>query len=256
MRPLFVRLLTVTFAVLIMGACKKQPISRSEVGSLEELMELKDMDFRRIRMNGKLNFQASGRNMNVNLQIRMNKDSLVWASFTGPFGIEAARVWIRPDSFMIINRLNKSVSKGNFDKLKQAGGLDLTFSMLQNGLVGNMPYSFLPQQDSLEPDTQHVQLFQKRSGYAIETTLSKGLGKMTQMKAKSPDGAFVILADLSDFQEPSEGKLMPMENTIRIAQPNKNKPSTQVSLSYKKVEFPESQSYSFTLPDSYKVRQL
>lgn len=68
--------------------------------------------------------------------IRMQKDSLVWLSLTGPFNIEGARVLATPDTFKIVNRLASEYAVKEFSFLERWIYLPVNFTMLQQLLSG------------------------------------------------------------------------------------------------------------------------
>ena len=57
----------------------------------------------------KADFSSERASGNVTVYIRMQKDSVIWISITGPLNIEGARVLITPDSVKIINKLEGTV---------------------------------------------------------------------------------------------------------------------------------------------------
>ena len=75
--------------------------------------------------------------------IRLKKDSLIWMNFKKS-SIEAARILITPDSFFLINRLDKAYLAESFAFLQDKMALPLSndnditpFQALQNLLLGN-----------------------------------------------------------------------------------------------------------------------
>ena len=50
---------------------------------------------------------TDGKKYNVNANLRMYKDSVIWISVTGLFGIEGLRAYITKDSVKILNKLDK-----------------------------------------------------------------------------------------------------------------------------------------------------
>jgi hypothetical protein len=68
----------------------------------------------------------------------MKKDSIIWISLTGTaLNIEAFRVLITPDSIVIMDKINKTVRQSSISHLQEVTQLPLSFSDLQDFLVGN-----------------------------------------------------------------------------------------------------------------------
>ena len=59
-------------------------------------------------INGQLDITQQDRKINVRINIKSNKDSVIWASVRGPFGVELIRGKITQDSVYFINRIKKT----------------------------------------------------------------------------------------------------------------------------------------------------
>ena len=73
----------------------------------------------------------------VNANLRMHRDSLIWISVNAVFGIEAMRLLINKDSVFLLDKLNKTYLTRSIDYLQEVSGLPLTLSSLQDMLLGN-----------------------------------------------------------------------------------------------------------------------
>ena len=67
----------------------------------------------------------------------MYKDSVIWISITGLFGIEGLRAYITKDSIKIINKQNKIYTGRSVAYLQEVTGLPLDLHSLQDLLIGN-----------------------------------------------------------------------------------------------------------------------
>jgi hypothetical protein len=56
---------------------------------------------------------GDGKKESVNATLRMYKDSVIWISVTGVFGIEGLRAYITKDSVRLINKLDKTYAGNN-----------------------------------------------------------------------------------------------------------------------------------------------
>ncbi|MCI5057722.1 MAG: DUF4292 domain-containing protein [Flavobacteriales bacterium] len=74
--------------------------------------------------------------------VRLRKDSVIWVSITPLMGIEVARLLIRQDSVFMINRLNSTYFKGNFDFLSEKFKTQLDFNTIQDLLLAQPLYSY------------------------------------------------------------------------------------------------------------------
>ena len=98
----------------------------------------------------KANFSSPEASGNATVYIKMQKDSIIWLSITGPLNVEGARVLITPDSVKIMNKQENSVLISSIDHLQRLTKLPLTFKDFQNIILGrpvlndntNLDYQF------------------------------------------------------------------------------------------------------------------
>jgi hypothetical protein len=98
----------------------------------------------------KANFSSPEASGNATVYIKMQKDSIIWISITGPLNVEGARVLITPDSVKIMNKQESSVWISSIDHLQRLTKLPLTFKDFQNIILGrpvlnnntNLDYQF------------------------------------------------------------------------------------------------------------------
>jgi outer membrane lipoprotein-sorting protein len=93
------------------------------------------MAYQTLSMRNKLLWESDKTTQEFQGTIRIQKDSLIWASL-GAFGIEAARVLLTTDSFKIIYKLNNEYSTQPFSYLRNWLLFPVSFPMLQQLLVG------------------------------------------------------------------------------------------------------------------------
>lgn len=75
-------------------------------------------------------------------QVRIQKDSLIWVSFSAALGIEVGRLKVTRDSVFFINRLDKEYFKGDFAFMSNLLKTEVDFDMLQALITGNDFTSF------------------------------------------------------------------------------------------------------------------
>lgn len=69
--------------------------------------------------------------------IRMVRDSIIWASLTGAMGVEGARILATKDSIHIIDKLNKIYYQKPFNYINEFVPFPLDLNFLQDILLGN-----------------------------------------------------------------------------------------------------------------------
>ncbi|MBR5082348.1 MAG: DUF4292 domain-containing protein [Bacteroidales bacterium] len=91
-------------------------------------------------MTANMDIQAEGNGVafdDLNGQLRMRKDSLVWLSVTATMGVEVARVKVSTDSVWILNRLEKTYLAEPMDNVSDYLGIPLSLTLLQTLLLDN-----------------------------------------------------------------------------------------------------------------------
>jgi len=69
--------------------------------------------------------------------VRMVRDSIIWASLTGTLGVEGARIIITKDSILIIDKLKKVYYQKPFSYVYEFVPFPVTMNLLQDILLGN-----------------------------------------------------------------------------------------------------------------------
>jgi hypothetical protein len=80
---------------------------------------------------------SDGKKYDVNVFIRMKKDSLIWISVNGALGIEGMRVLIDRDSVRILNKLDKEYQVRSLEYLTEVAALPLDLRTVQELIIGN-----------------------------------------------------------------------------------------------------------------------
>src|SRR6185503_308534 len=80
---------------------------------------------------------GDGKKYDVNVFVRMKKDSIIWVSVNGALGIEGMRVLIDKDSVHILNKLDKEYQARSIAYLQEVAGLPLDLHTVQQLIIGN-----------------------------------------------------------------------------------------------------------------------
>ena len=91
-------------------------------------------------MTSNLDIQAEGNGMafdDLEGQLRMRKDSLVWLSVTATMGVEVLRAKFSNDSVWIVNRLEKTYLAEPLDTVSAQLGMPLSLPLIQTLLLDN-----------------------------------------------------------------------------------------------------------------------
>ncbi|OFY11213.1 MAG: hypothetical protein A2W93_08635 [Bacteroidetes bacterium GWF2_43_63] len=94
-------------------------------------------DFRTMNIKFQAKVESEKTNLSFGGSMRIIKDRTIWLSLSAVIGIEAFRVSITPDSVKMINRLNKTYFKGDYQLINDLLKTPFDFDMLQALVTGN-----------------------------------------------------------------------------------------------------------------------
>jgi len=185
----------------------------------------------------------------VNANLRMHKDSLIWISVNAVFGIEAMRLLINKDSVFLLDKLNKTYLTRSIDYLQEVSGLPLTLATLQDILVGNPV--FIDSVVSYSNDNSTISLLSIGKTFKNLITINGEKNVLVHSKLDDLDITRSRTADLNyDDYENKKGKSFSSKRRITVAEKNK----LDISLNFKQYEFDDEQSFPFSIPKNYKQK--
>ncbi len=204
------------------------------------------------RFSGKIDVdyeESDGRKMNLTVQVRIQRDSMIWLSLTAIFGIEGVRACITQDSVRVINKQDKSYISRPISYLQEITALPLDLRTLQDLLVGNpvfldstfQSYSRGAGSISLQGTSD---LFRKLLTMG-ETDKLISSYKLDDLSVIRPRTSYLTYSDY-------ENKLGPWFARRRMVQVSERK-NISVRLHYKQYAFNETLSFPFSVPKNYKI---
>jgi hypothetical protein len=189
---------------------------------------------------------GDGKREKVNATLRMYKDSVIWVSVTGPFGIEGLRAYITKDSIKIINKQAKVYTKRSVAYIQEVTGLPLDLASLQELLIGN-PVFLDSNIVSYTKTGSTVSLLYIGEWFRHLITLNDGL--IQHSKLDDVDAGRSRTCDLSyDDYETKKGPNFSTKRRITVAE----KSNLDIKLDFKSYSFNETLSFPFSVPKSYK----
>ncbi len=130
-------------AVLIASSCAtsrkiiKEPLKEEGASYLIDKMQENESHFQTYSAKGVATLLADGKSNEIKLNIRIQRDSVIWVSISVGMGLEAARVVLTNDSVLYINRIEKTFFAGNYSFINQMINSRVDFDIVQAILTGN-----------------------------------------------------------------------------------------------------------------------
>lgn len=190
------------------------------------------------------------RKFDFNAFLRMKKDSAMWISIVAALNFEAFRVLIRPDSIIILDKLNKTVQRKPFSFLQVITKVPFDYQTLEHLILGNPVYlndvvtAFTEKSETLSFST---------IGTSFKNFLTVGRNDLNVLYCKLDDiditrnrtahlayASYISVAD----------RLFAEQRTIDLAEKTK----IQIVLDFKQVEFDKLLSFPLSIPKNYKIK--
>ena len=193
---------------------------------------------------------SKDKNLDFSAFIRMRKDSVVWVSVVAALGVEAFRVLIRPDSVIIMDKLEKTVKYTTVADLQRITQLPFDFTTLQQLIVGN-PLYMEGELQSFREDEEKLSVF--LSGARFRHLMSFLRPDLNLQRSQLDDADLLRkrAANL-EYEEYAvlSGRVFPGIRKIKLSEQQ----TVDLRLEFRQVEFDTPQSYPFSIPRNYKLK--
>ena len=188
-----------------------------------------------LSLTGKAQIVQKEQDITLSIHIKNRKDSIIWLSASGPFGIEIIRAQLTPDSIYFVNRITKTYLVKPASQLKEFIKSELSFYDLQDIITANP--KILKKDYKLELRATDFYLAADSSSYSVTSNYRI-------QNAKFVDHKMNLEFSLEDYQETDN---FPRKFALKV----EAEESFDATINYSKVEFNKPQKIVFEIPDSY-----
>jgi hypothetical protein len=189
------------------------------------------------------------RKFDFNAFFRMQKDSAMWISIVAALNIEAFRVLIRPDSIIILDKLDKTVQRKPFSYLQVITKVPFDYQTLENLILGN-PIYLDKEVMAFSEKTETLSFSTVGDAFKHFMTVGKNDLNVLFSKLDDIDISRSRTANLSYAGYiPIGERIFAEERKIDLAE----KIQIQITLNFKQVEFDKPISFPFSIPKNYKT---
>jgi len=192
------------------------------------------------------NFSCTIEGMNINGQVRIQHDSIIWISCTKIF--EVARLRFTPTSVQGYSRLLNKYYDGDYASIAKRWGIDLDYATLQSLITGSCPpHCVKTAEPQAKGDSVTLQCTQKVNSYNRTVKMVKKIKnkKMTSALLTTTDVRQTLSCRYSSHQAIGT-ELAPGIIDISL-KCRKGDFSTQLKLS--KITLNSAQEYPFSIPE-------
>ena len=189
---------------------------------------------------------GDGKKEDVNVNLRMYKDSLIWVSVTGLFGIEGLRAYITHDSVKLINKLDKIYTGRSVAYLQEVTALPLDLISLQDLIVGN-PVFMDSNIVSYAKSGNVVSLLSIGEWFKNLITISDGVLQHIKLDDININRNRTCDLSYNDYEN-KKGVNFSAKRRITVSEKSK----LDIKLDFKSYNFNETLSFPFSIPKNYK----
>ncbi|MBK9256258.1 MAG: DUF4292 domain-containing protein [Saprospiraceae bacterium] len=247
----FLYIISIT-ALLFFGSCSKKlyqgpPPERSRTDLINILLQ-RNFDFTWFSGKAGTELKSPDENISGSMQVRMKKDSIVWIAVK-KFGIEAARLQVDKDKFVLLNRWLGEYYTGNISQLNEVISISPDFQDLQQLMYGNV---ILPESDQIEIKKDSIWYILKANvddmliqyyinAYTMQLDRTVITDKMNR----------TAKAEYSDYRKLPNGCIMAYER--RLTFPYSYKEDASMYLKFSEIEVDVPKEIKFEIPKNYRA---
>ena len=203
------------------------------------------IDFTDLTLRVKANYSGGGNSNSFGMTMKMKKDSFIWVSVS--VMLEVARAYITPDSFKLIDRINRKYYTGSVEQFEQFTGQQLTLTQLQNLLVAN-PVFALEGFKKMHDDLRNDFLQQTESGI-INNMLLTGCFRPLESEFKTHQSNKSFVVDYKGFvKQKGLGQFPTQIGFNAIDSTN----TYELNMEYTSILTDELQPIKFIIPSKYE----
>lgn len=231
---------------------------------LQQLIRQNAFNAQAISAKASVKTEGGQQEGSFNINMRLQKDSVIWISITPLLGIEVARILVTRDSVKFMDRLNNKYALTDYQFLSQMLDVNVDFEILQGVLTGNL-FSY--------KKNKFNSVYVEDSCYILSTMSKRKLKRsLEDVDVSKPvvqdvwvqDSTFRImrlsiedmrvqkslLTDYFDYR-PTDAGLFPFKSSTIV----KSGQEMKISIEYEKVSVNGSLDFPFTIPKGYeKIR--
>lgn len=208
------------------------------------------IDFQTFSAKMKVHYESSsdGKKYDFTANINMQKDSVIWINISGPLSIDLMRAYITPDSVKVLDKIENTVSLWSIEFLQSKLHLPMTFTHLQNVLIGN-PVYLDSNFTSFIMDDKTVSLVGMGDIFKHFLTVSKGNYTLQHSKLDDIEPGRARTADITygDYQD-KNGFHFATYRHITTSERTK----LDIEIEYKQFDFNKPVSMPFKIPRGYR----
>ncbi|GIZ08015.1 DUF4292 domain-containing protein [Flavobacterium sp. UMI-01] len=245
-------------SALFLGSCKsKQALIQNNATAPSEELKTNEIigkhydvktDFSTIYIKSNVRFDNGSQTQNLAAEIRIKKDEQILVSLRF-LGITMAKASITPDKVSYYEKVKGTYFEGDFSGLSQWLGTDLDYNKIQNMLLGESLDDLRKGKYLQTLDALAYQLVDKANNTTHKTFYIDAANfKVRKQQVIQTDKGRKIEIKYGNFTA-FDKNMLPKQVHIEAIQ---EKGKTDINLEYEDINFNQSLSFPYSVPNGYK----
>ncbi len=224
--------------------------SLDKIKNVKENIKKNIINFKTFNTKVKLDIQTAKESRDLNANIKIIKDSVIWISISHALIGEVFRAYITKDSVVLLNKQEKEVYYRSIDYLQEITNIPFDFKTIQDLLIGN-PIFFKENNLTVKNFEKYSLVNTTDMGFKNLITLTVPSNLLEHCKLDDLDVTKNRTADFT-FDDYDNSAGFPFSTHREIIVTEKNK--LEIVMRYKNYEFNKELSLNFNVPKSYKKK--
>ena len=255
----------VCYAGIISSCSSSKKITGSKIKEMSANRLMREInansfDFESLQAKVGIKVETEDNAFNLKGQLKMKKDSILWASITLPLGLEVARIKVTADSIFFINKSNKSYLAEQTKSFNYLQNINADINTIQSVFTGNIflinkksdnnvfikdnKYNLLSEENITFINNKYKKNFTINKNIIIDPTLFR----ITKYEIiNNEDSNYGLTIDYSNFIE-IKGKYLPSIIKINISTEEK----MYITITYSNISTNNNTQYNFSIPKKYE----
>lgn len=200
----------------------------------------------------KMHYEGGGQKQDFTANIRMAKDSVIWIHITAGMGlVNVARVYITPDSFQLVNYLERTGIKMPITEAEELLPAAVDFDLLQHFIMGEAltePVQKVTNATDVE-DAWMLDIYGVEASQKV--ALNKADSTIRSQQVLSSTGGFAGLIRYGNYslinsRKFATGRAINIQNKGELH---------YIEMNFNSASFDEEMSFPFNIPDSYTLNK-
>lgn len=212
----------------------------------------KEHEYKTFKGKAKMHYEGLGMSQDFTANIRMAKDSVIWVHISAGMGlVSVARIYITPDSVLMVNYLEKQVTKMGINDINKLLPAPMEYSYMENLIVGEVldkggfPVRATRVLESMLLEVENESMLQTATYSMHDSTMTR-LAMQTKGNSDGIDGSISYY----DYSEVS-GIMFPAKRDVDIQSAGRK---YYLQMNFVSAEFDTEVSFPFSIPDSYTLK--